>query len=604
MRILIFFVLFSFQLKAQQVLSPNIFHLIGNFSSLDDPKNDCHEISNFGEEDEISQLIEELSSPYADCVEAICGNDYQSDAELLEQLQEVTPTEQASLEPLLSQDINQFFIDLENRAIESFQNASPELIQKMINGRRMQNITQTFFQQMLDLGIQFEDLRSPETRAIFLAFYSPEQFDSLLSLFPENAVGLGVAKSENIEQFQPMSLEDIRVFLGTIPIESFEMASLRESLIQHDQMINLSIPSTLAYMEAERLIAIQGTIAINSYLDAIEGETQYEEFVANFLGPFGESELTTEDILSRESIRESANLCRDQILSKLAVLNSNEDYQRITSDFIETKQAIIRNIRRGQLFSSNSRDPLINFLESLLTTTNPSREDYAEAMNNTFRQRRQLLENQSAETTLAQFDSWVFSRGSFCSFNTELPDNSHFLVARDIQLITLGDIHANHIHSHGGHVFAHEIGHAVEYFFEENPNRVSNETQDAQRSTRLCLRRAHLDSPNSFFDHFRSGPEHFVSEDYADLFAAYTIGDQINPKCSFMRNNRPNSGPATVTTPTDSFTSTRDSYHPSMMYRLLHHHFLRNGSLPEICRQELEANGEEFNMRRTCWEKP
>jgi hypothetical protein len=269
------------------------------------------------------------------------------------------------------------------------------------------------------------------------------------------------------------------------------------------------------------------------------------------------------------------------------------------------------NIKRRVLgsFSRETRGGVSRAIDSTEVAVPPAREDYLERMKGILSEKRGVhnalgpMDSLSASIHYSQFNGSSLAR-NLCSLPFYVDDGASALTTPvegvrgqkdQHHLVSIGNHFCEGYHQFGEHVFAHELGHVVSKHVQEFASR---ESKKALKNSMDCLNTNQSGGSVEKFFGFIGGDElaHGLKEeeDFADLFAFLTIPTSQNPKCSFFNNGQPVSGMV------NSIYSSDETPHSSDLYRLLHGEVAKNGRIPDACRVDLQANGQEFR-EKNCW---
>lgn len=260
-------------------------------------------------------------------------------------------------------------------------------------------------------------------------------------------------------------------------------------------------------------------------------------------------------------------------------------------------------------FSRETRQGLGQAIDATQIALPPAREDYIDRMRGLLSEKRGVLRSLSNEEKVSS--SMYYSNLTGITLGTDLcklpfyADDGASALTTPIQthqgheghhhLISMGNHFAEDFENIGEHVFAHELGHVVSKHIQQFASRHSKR---ALRETKKCLNTNQsgggierlLGSLTG--DNLANGVKE--EEDFADLFAFLALPAPRNPKCGFFNDGLPTSGMM------NSLETSDETPHSSDLYRLLHGEVARNGRIPDICRNELRAEGQEFR-EQNCW---
>lgn len=149
----------------------------------------------------------------------------------------------------------------------------------------------------------------------------------------------------------------------------------------------------------------------------------------------------------------------------------------------------------------------------------------------------------------------------------------------------------------------HELGHLLYHTINSNDLEISPETKAWFAKTRDCLIRNHTEYTQEELDSDLSnlktkGFSQYDSEDWPDLISSIIDDKRENIACLFGRVRRDEDYFAMSLRNTDV-----NDEHSSDFFRILHLHFLKNSSLPPVCREALDSHGQKANFKN-CLSDP
>lgn len=609
-------ILFVFNTNAFEGLSPEHVEAVGQIGCFVDgsvSSDGCEgEETCSGSTDELNYFD---NFPYANCVREICRNtDATSLGSVLEARDESAAVMRSSLETRFSGAMTNLFNTLKGNATkgQEFLRNNPDFARKLALRKTVEQSQLDFSYALMQMGDPTERLPREgrvleEIRNVYPHWNEALVRSNyrLVSLLREkmrtSEIILGVRREITNPNARTMLLGRFETLIRDLPPESTSKMDLLTTIysLQSVNQISENVPNSFLVKLEEVALTFQLENIMHYDPEAIALQSQiYQNAGENRIEP---------EIYPDNFDESSKNLfissCLYAMSEQAATLPTTQERARIVSQINSTRDQIITNM--GRRLSRQTGTRLSPRLQNLEVSIPPSREDYLNRMEGLISEKRGVLDyygqGEAASSSVHYSNLNVLNLGEgFCQLPLEIDANANALTthtghAHNHDRVSMGAMTLKDYPNIGEHIFAHEVGHIVSNFLQEEG---SQKSKRSYQKTKNCLNRnqtggglGHLFSVIAG-DPLANGVKE--EEDYADLFAFMALSQDRNRNCySFYEGQAFYSG-------VNSVRSTQATPHSPDLYRLLHNEAVAGRALPEVCLQEMRANNQEITIRN-CW---